>query len=65
MKSITLLVIVFLAIQVCVGIYYTLANFELIHFNYQYNKFIQPLYLLTDIILMIFFISLYQRQPKN
>lgn len=65
MKTATLIAIIAMAIQVLAGLVYLLQAFELIKPSLSTYQMIQPLYVLSDIGVLIFFIYLYQKQSKN
>ena len=65
MKTATLIAIIAMVIQALASLYYLLVTFEVLHFDSSMQKVINSLYFLSNIGLMIFFIQLYQKQPKN
>lgn len=65
MKTATLLAVIAMVIQTLASLYYLLLNYEVFNFDSSLNKIIEPLFFLSSVGLLVFFISLYQRQPKN
>jgi hypothetical protein len=65
MKSITLIAALSFLLMIILSLYYVLINFRIIHSDYESNKYLQVLYLLTNIGPFLFFIKLYQNQSKN
>lgn len=65
MKTATLLAVIAIIIQTLASFYYLLINFEILHYDISMQKITQPFFFLSNIGLLVFFISLYQKQPKN
>lgn len=65
MKSVTLIAVIATVIQTIASFYYLLINFEVLHYDSDIQKVMQPLFFLSSVGLMVFFIQLYNKQPKN
>ena len=65
MKTATLIALVSMAIQTLASTYFLLLSFRVIDYSRSLNEIMQPLYFLSNVGLLIFFIQLYQKQTKN
>ena len=65
MKTATLFVVIALVIQTIANVYFVLLNFKVMEYDGTIQKFLQPIFLLISIALLVFFIQLYQKQAKN
>ena len=65
MKTATLIAIISMALQTIGSIYYLLISLRVIEYNTSVNEIMQPIYLLSNAGLLVFFIILYQKQSKK
>ena len=65
MKSATLLAIIAIVVQLIASSYYLLLMYDLVPHTMLIQRAIQPLFLLSGIGLLIFFIQFYQKQPND
>ncbi|MGQ0739589.1 MAG: hypothetical protein ACT4OJ_11050 [Bacteroidota bacterium] len=65
MRTATLIAIISMAFQTFGSIYYLLTSLHVITYSQTVNEIMQPLYLLSNAGLLVFFIILYQKQTKN
>ncbi|HMU46979.1 MAG TPA: hypothetical protein PKC72_11455 [Chitinophagaceae bacterium] len=65
MKTATLIAIIAVSAQVFASLIYLLQSTRIMEYNRTVVEIIQPLYFLSNIGLLFFFIQLYQRQTKN
>ena len=65
MRTVTLIAIISMAIQTLAGLYYLLEAYRVIDYNRSVNEIMQPLYFLSNVGLMLFFIQLYNKQSKT
>lgn len=65
MKSVTLIAIIAMALDTLASLYWQLVDLRALEYNESLARFIRPLYLLSNIGLLVFFIYLYQKQSKN
>jgi hypothetical protein len=65
MKTVTLVAIIAMALDTVASLYWQLVDFRALEYNELLARLIRPLYLLSNIGLLVFFIYLYQKQSKN
>ncbi len=65
MRTVTLIAVIAMAIQIVASFYYLLLDFKVIEYSQPVGKIMQPLFFLSNVGLLIFFIQLYQKQSKN
>ena len=65
MRTVTLIAIVAMALEILASLYWQLIDLHAFNYNEKVAMFIRPVYLLSNIGLLIFFIQLYQKQSKN
>lgn len=65
MKTATLIAIIAVAIDALASLYYLLQFYRVIEYSSGISEVIQPLFFLSNVGLLVFFILLYQKQSKN
>lgn len=65
MKLITLIAVIAMVIQTIVSFYILLIDFDILGYDTDINKLFSLLNVLSKVGLMVFFIQLYNKQPKN
>jgi hypothetical protein len=65
MKTATLIAIISMAIQTIASLFYLFQSFRVIEYSRSLNEILQPLYFLSNVGLLFFFIQLFQKQTKN
>lgn len=65
MRTPTLIVIIALGLEILASLYWLLIDFRVVDFNETITRIIRPVYLLTNVALLVFFIMLFQKQTKN
>jgi len=65
MRTATLIVIIALGFEILASLYWLLIDYRVVDFNETITKIIRPVYLLSNVALLVFFITLYQKQTKN
>ena len=65
MRNATLIAIIAVAIDTIASLYYLLQSYRVFEYNETISKIMQPLFLLSNVGLLVFFILLYQKQSKT
>jgi hypothetical protein len=65
MKTAIFIALVAAIMQVFGSLYYLLMNFDIIKYNATANKIVQPIFFLSNIGLLIFFIQLYDKESRK
>lgn len=65
MKTATLIAIISMAFQTLGSLIYLLQSFRVIEYSMRINEIMQPLYFLSNVGLLVFFIQLFVKQSKN
>jgi hypothetical protein len=64
MKSVTLVAMIGVILEVLAGLYFSLVRLELFHYNPVLGDIMSSMYFFGSITLLIFFIRLYQKQSE-
>jgi succinate dehydrogenase/fumarate reductase cytochrome b subunit len=65
LKQATLIAVIAVGIQTLLGFYYLLIGFGALDYDSTMQKISQTLIFLSGVGLLVFFITLYQKQPDN
>lgn len=65
MKDAILIALIACILQVFGSFYYMLTTFEVVKFNAEVHKIMQPIFFLSSLGLLIYFFQLYNKESGN
>ena len=65
MKTATLIAIISMALQTLASLIYVLQTLNVIEYSRSLGEIMPPLYFISNVGLLVFFIQLFQKQSKN
>jgi ABC-type nickel/cobalt efflux system permease component RcnA len=65
MKSAILIALIAAILQVFASLYYLLVQFEVLKYNNKTSQLLQPLFFLSSVGLLIYFIQLYDYESRK